>query len=84
MAVIERASYNKVERIALFRSMDKGALIGQQMVQRGAIDALEYLLEAGITEEGARAMLDSLREGLMDLHEVANGRGVELVSYQAP
>lgn len=81
MAIIERARKTKEEQLAIFRDMDKGSLVGQQLVQRGAIDAIEALIEMGVTGENAQAMLDGLREGLMNLHEVANGRGVQLVSY---
>lgn len=69
---------------ARLQKMDGRELLAQQLVQRGAEDALKSLLQIGVTQENCEAMLTSLREGLMAIHEVANARGIQLLGYQAP
>lgn len=80
MAIIERmrdmAAYG-----AELEACEPGALLAQQICQRGAIDAIEALQELGATPANAAALLTSLRSALHTLHEVAHRRGVELWSY---
>ncbi|MEJ2803816.1 hypothetical protein WAE61_18175 [Comamonadaceae bacterium PP-2] len=87
MAVIENACASP-ETLATWKAsmqqMDRAELLAQQLVQRGADDALKTLLQIGVTQENCEAMLTSLREGLMAIHEVANARGIQLIGYQAP
>jgi hypothetical protein len=83
MAVIENAS--SPEAVAAWESslqtMSPGEVLSQQLVQRGAEHALMQLQELGVTPENCRAMLDSLRHGLVVIHEVAHARGIQLVGY---
>lgn len=87
MAAIENAGTSP-EALAAWkasmRKMDRAELMAQQLVQRGAEDALRALLQIGVTVENCTSMLTSLREGLMAIHEVANARGIQLIGYQAP
>ena len=86
MAVIENAA--SPEAFAQWRrdmqAMAVPELIAQQLVQRGAEHALDQLLKIGASDATAKAMLDSVRCGLMTIEEVAHERGVDLVGYQAP
>ena len=50
-------------------------LVAQQIIQAAAIDALEYLIDTGFSEEKARKMLRDLRENADLLHELAKRRG---------
>lgn len=87
MAVIENAATSPevlASWKASMRTMKREELIAQQLVQRGAEHALSSLREAGVTAENCTAMLTSLREGLIAIHEVANERGIQLVDYAAP
>lgn len=83
MAVIENASSPEAVAAweASLRVLTEGELMGQQLCQRGAEHALAELQKIGVTPENCQAMLDSLRHGLIVIHEVAHGRGIELVSY---
>lgn len=84
MAVIENAATSPeaiAEWKAAMQTMDRGELMAQQLVQRGAEHALATLLEIGVTTSNCASMLNSLREGLFAIHEVAQARGIELVSY---
>lgn len=65
------------------REMPRADLVGTQLVQRGAEDALKALKKFGVTEQAVDDMLESLREGLFTIHEVANERGITLVGYTA-
>lgn len=64
--------------------MDRACLIAQQLVQRGAIHAIDALIAAGVTAENAVAMKESLANYLMVIHEVANRKGIILIDYQSP
>ncbi len=64
--------------------MDRATLMAQQLCQRGAINAVEFLISRGAGMEVAQQMKESLAAWLMTIHEVANARGIELISYQAP
>lgn len=84
MAVIENAAASPgalAKWRAAMRTMDRAELLAQQLVQRGAEHALADLQRIGPTPENCAAMLASLREGLMEIHAVANERGIPLVSY---
>lgn len=87
MAAIENACTSP-ETLAVWKAsmqqMDRAELMAQQLVQRGAEDALKTLLQIGVTVENCASMLTSLREGLMAIHEVAHARGITLIGYQAP
>lgn len=63
------------------QTMTAAELLGQQLVQRGGEHALMELQRLGATPENCQAMLTSLREGLMLIHEVGNARGIQLASY---
>lgn len=87
MAIIENAATSP-EAIAAWKAsmqtMTRAELMAQQLVQRGAEHALAALQGFGVTAENCASMLTSTREGLFAIHEVANARGIELVSYQGP
>lgn len=87
MAVIENAAASPAALNAWRKSMqtmDRSELMAQQMVQRGAEHALQELQRLGVTPDNCAAMLVSLREGLMLIHEVAAARGIVLMGYQDP
>jgi hypothetical protein len=46
---------------ATLEAMDEPQLIGQGLVQQGAVHAISYLIKIGCTEENAAVMLASLR-----------------------
>lgn len=46
------------------KSADDSELVGHEIVQRGAINALETLAQRGVTRENVQAMLRGLRENL--------------------
>lgn len=87
MAIIENAA-TRPEALDAWKkamqSMDRSELIAQQLVQRGAEDALVNLQRLGVTPENCQAMLTSLREGLIAIHEVAHQRGIQLFDYSGP
>lgn len=56
------------------KSADYGELVAQEITQRGAIHALEHLVEHGFTRENAEAMLKSLRENLVYIEAVKDGK----------
>lgn len=84
MAVIENAATSP-KALAEWREamlgMDRGELIAQQLVQRGAEHALAELQRIGVTAENCAAMLTSCREGLIAMHSVAAERGIQLLGY---
>ena len=82
MAILEHALNVTADYSAeKFRQMDAGELLAQQLVQRGAIDVLEHLQSRKELTPYGMAVLDGLKDQLMILHEVANARGVTLLSY---
>lgn len=87
MAAIENAATSP-EALASWkasmRTMTREEMIAQQLVQRGAEHALASLQAHGVTAANCAGMLTSLREGLIAIHEVANERGIQLMSYGAP
>ena len=60
---------------AEMRSMPDEQLIGQDLVQQGAIHAVSYLLRHGCNETAAGEMLASLRENSRLIREEARRRG---------
>lgn len=90
MAVIENASSPEavMEWTGTLKSMSASEMMAQQICQRGAEHALMELQKAGATPERCQAMLDSVRHGLITIHEAATARGIDLLSYsvdeQAP
>lgn len=87
MAVLENAATSP-ETLAAWKAsmhtMTPGELMAQQLVQRGAEHALAALQNFGVTAENCASMLTSTRDGLFAIHEVANARGIQLMSYGAP
>ena len=86
MAIIENAATSPqalAEWKASMMKMDRSELLAQQLVQRGAEDALATLQRIGVTAEHCADMLSSLREGLFCIHEVAAERGILLAGYSA-
>ncbi len=83
MAVIENAGAPDavVRWEAAMRQMTAAELLAQQVCQRGAEHALAELQKLGATPENCQAMLDSLRHALISIHEIANERGIRLLSY---
>lgn len=45
----------------MLRGLDDGQLIGQELVQQGAVHAVSFLLAHGCTKDVANDMLESLR-----------------------
>lgn len=82
MAVIVNEPQTPEEFAAMLRAMDESALTAQQLCQRGALHAIETLIAQGCTPAMAEEMRQSLAGCLMQIHEVANERGIQLVSYQ--
>lgn len=60
------------------RQFDGPELMAQQLVQHGAIHAIEFLLRAGVTLENANGMKQSLRANLSVIEETAREKGVLL------
>jgi len=83
MAVIENANTSDAfdNWVSQLKKMDRAEMMAQQLTQRGAEHALMELQKLGVTAQNCADMLDSLRHGLMTIHEVAYARGIELVSY---
>lgn len=80
MATIDHLE--SVEDLRAFcEGLDASHLVAQQLVQRGALDALENLLAHGVTEQTVHEMKDSLVAGLMTIQEVALERGITLIDY---
>ena len=86
MATIENPSSPEVVAtwFKKFESMSRGELLGQQLVQRGAENALVELQKLGVTAKNCQNMLDSLRHALMTLEEAAAKRGIILIGYDDP
>ena len=60
---------------ATLEPMDEPELMAQQIVQRGAMHALETLVEIGCTEQNAQDMLASLRSNMLVIEAVARDKG---------
>ena len=60
------------------RALDGLGLFSQQILQHGAIHALEHLLAIGVTEENVRSMLSDLRNTLVEVERLAATKGVKL------
>lgn len=60
---------------ALLKGLDEPSLMAQQIVQRGAMHALQALLERGCTEDLARAMLASLAANMQVIEAIARSKG---------
>lgn len=52
------------QKRAALKSADASELVAQEIVQRGAINACETLLQRGVTRQNVQAMLCSLQENL--------------------
>lgn len=57
------------------KSAGDSELVAQEIVQRGAINALETILRRGFTRGNARAMLGSLRENLAYIEALRADKG---------
>jgi hypothetical protein len=62
---------------ALLQDMQEPELVGQQICQKGAINALEFLLQNGCTPAMVVKMLASLRECMLIVEETARSKGFE-------
>lgn len=67
-------------RHAKIRALDDGALIGTEMVQKGAIHAVRHLLETGVTESNARQTLESLIRLGAHISAECRRRGLPVIS----
>lgn len=63
---------------------DDGAVQAQELVQKGAIHALETLQAIGVTEEHAQAMLTSARELGREITAECKRRGLAIVDTNTP
>lgn len=85
MAIIENAATPEAYAawLAAMEKMTPSELCAQQLVQRGAEHALQTLIEtkSDNTLAVATAMLDSIRNGLLAVHEVAHRRHIPLPDY---
>ena len=61
--------------IAELRAMEDSHLLGQNLVQQGAIHAVSFLLANGCNEETATEMLASLRSNAQAIRTEAARRG---------
>ena len=64
-----------------YKELQHSGLVLQQVGLRAVIGAMEHLLSVGTTLEAAQIMLDDSKQLLFSLHEVANERGLPLMSY---
>lgn len=60
---------------ATLEPMDESELMAQQIVQQGAMHALETLLTHGCTEQTVQDMLASLRSNMLVIETVARDKG---------
>lgn len=79
MAFIENIT-TEAEVVSSLTAASDEELFATDLVQRGAIDALEKLLEFGVSKTTVDDMLESLRSGHEKLVAIAAGRGVALLS----
>lgn len=66
----------------LYEGAPAHELMLQQVGIRSTQHALEFLLKYGVTEENVHAMYENMTGCLFALHEVAQRRGIELLSYR--
>jgi hypothetical protein len=57
---------------------DDAGIVAQQILQAGAVHAIEFLLDTGFSERRARQMLGQIRENLSVIQEIARSREIEL------
>ncbi len=60
---------------AYLSDMDESVLVAQQITQKGAIHAIEFLIQHGCTREIADDMLSSLRANMAAISAVAQSKG---------
>ncbi len=71
--------------LANLQGMDEAGLLGQQLVQQGAIHAVTFLLANGCSEALAIEMLASLRKNMETVCQIAAAKGyTRLFSDVAP
>lgn len=63
------------------KNMDDATLIGQELVQKGAIHALQFLKVEGCTPERLEQMLESTLELAQCVTEEAARRGLPVIEY---
>lgn len=63
------------------KTMIDGELIGQELVQKGAMHAVQTLLRIGVTEENAKAMLESLSQYGQVISAECRRRGLPVVEH---
>lgn len=68
----------------LLRRMTREELLGQQLVQRGALHAVEHLLSIGPNRKNAEAMVSSLFDCLALIEAISRDRGINLIGYEPP
>lgn len=73
MATIENLTHGDLP--AFLETLDETELIGQQLVQQGAIHAVQFLLQHGCDPAIAGAMLASLQNCMAQVTEVAERKG---------
>lgn len=59
----------------MLRGFEEGQLVGQELLQQGAIHVISTLLNIGCTEENAHAILASLRENTDRVRNEIERRG---------
>jgi hypothetical protein len=79
MAAIEDFARTSENLRATLEPMDEPELMAQQIVQQGAVHALETLLTHGCTEQVAQDMLASLRSNMLVIEAVARDKGYTLL-----
>lgn len=65
----------------MYRNMAAEMMPAQDVLLRGALDALLYLERHGITEANCHQMLDDVTSALGMLHGTAIARGIELPDF---
>ena len=81
MAFIENITA-EAEVVSSLTTASDDELFATDLVQRGAIDALERLLEFGVSKKTVDEMLESCRSGHEKLIAIAAQRGLALLSEE--
>jgi hypothetical protein len=82
MAHIENAKMSITEFRTQLANMPKSEILAQQLVQKGAIHALEHLLREGCTEALCRKMLASAKQLGACIDDENRKRGLPLVQTE--
>lgn len=76
MNIVNAGSHDYLK--AAIKDFSEPQLVGQELVQQGAIHVLSFLLEEGVTQELAKATLESLRTSMSIVRAEFERRGMEL------